>query len=220
MRVDPGRIDVVYPGTDAAWRPSDAAARAGARAAWCRDPRAPLVVLIGAVGHDANKGLDTVLAAWRRLARRGGWDGELVIAGPGDTSRWRALASNLPTVRFTGHIPNAGQLLDAADLLVSPVRYEAYGLAVHEAICRGVPALVSRTAGVVERFPPEFGELILDAPTDVEAIAARLVSWRADVGAWRRRVEPLGEALRADTLDAMCTAIARVGDALGAGAAA
>ena len=44
-------------------------------------------------------------------------------------------------------------VLAAADVLVHPARYEAYGLAVHEALCRGIPAIVSREAGVAERYP-------------------------------------------------------------------
>lgn len=211
--LDARHIDIVYPGTDPSWRVPGAAARSSARATWCRDPHVPLVVLVGTVGHDANKGVDTLLTAWHRVAATRGWDAELVIAGPGNTSRWRASATGLRAVRFAGQIPDAGILLDAADLLVSPVRYEAYGLAVHEAICRGVPALVSRTAGVVERFTPGLQALLLETPDDADALAARLLDWHVNQAAWRALVEPLGATLRADTLDAMCTAIAHIGDA-------
>ena len=48
----------------------------------------------------------------------------------------------------------------ACDLLIHPARYEAYGLAVHEALCRGLPALVSATAGVAERYPEDLGQLL------------------------------------------------------------
>ena len=34
-------------------------------------------------------------------------------------------------------------VIAAADVLVHPARYEAYGLGVHEALCRGLPAIVS-----------------------------------------------------------------------------
>ena len=144
----------------------------------------------------------------------GGWDAELVVAGPGETARWRAAAAQCPSIRFAGPIANAGELLDAADLIVSPVRYEAYGLAVHEAICRGVPPLVSRTAGIVERFPSGFDGMLLDRPGAAEELAARLLEWRRDVPAWRRRADALRQTFRGATLDTMCGAIAQVGDRL------
>ena len=170
--------------------------------------------MIGAVGHDVNKGLDTVLAAWTGLHGSGGWNAELVVAGPGETARWRADAAQCPSIRFTGPIAHAGELLDAADLIVSPVRYEAYGLAVHEAICRGVPPLVSRTAGIVERFPSGFDDMLLDSPGAAGEFAARLREWRRDVPAWRRRADALRQAFRGATLETMCGAIAQVGDRL------
>ena len=38
-------------------------------------------------------------------------------------------------------------------VLVSAPRHEAYGLNVQEAHCRGLPDLVSASAGVAERYP-------------------------------------------------------------------
>ena len=61
-------------------------------------------------------------------------------------------------------------LLAAADLLVSPVRYEAYGLNVHEALCRGAAVMVTRTAGVVERFDHDLEPSLL--PSRVTAAIA------------------------------------------------
>ena len=52
------------------------------------------------------------------------------------TQVWDARA--LP--RFRGDVAT---VIAAADVLVHPARYEAYGLGVHEAICRGVPAIVT-----------------------------------------------------------------------------
>jgi len=213
------RITVVYPGGDPSWRPAPAAVRAAARTRWCRSVDRPLAVMIGAVGHDVNKGLDTLLSAWRLAGARGDWAVDLVIAGPGDTSRWRA-AADAESIRFAGPIDDAGDLLDAADLLVSPVRYEAYGLAVHEALSRGVPALVSRTAGVVERLPPGFDHLLLDGGIDAGLLATRLLEWRDNLVGWRKGVESIGRELRVRTIDDMCREIAQVGDAAGCGSGA
>ena len=47
-------------------------------------------------------------------------------------------------VRFLGFRRDMPAVFAACDLLIHPARYEAYGLAVHEALCRGLPALVTR----------------------------------------------------------------------------
>lgn len=199
LRLDRDRIDVVDPGTEPGWTPAAAAARASARASWCRDPRRPLVTMVGALGHDVNKGIDVLLDAWRRLETRGGWDAELVVAGPGDTSRWRRDAAGSPSIRFVGPITNAGELMDAADLLVSPVRYEAYGLAVHEAVCRGVPALVTASAGIVPRLPECWGDLLVPDPPCAEQLTARLEMWAGSMDTWRARALEAAAALRGFT---------------------
>jgi glycosyltransferase involved in cell wall biosynthesis len=82
-------------------------------------------------------------------------------------------------------------------LLVSPTRYEPYGLNVHEALCCGLPALVSASAGVAERYPAALGEWLLPDPDDAADLAARLRAWRSDPQAYRARVAPLSEVLRA-----------------------
>ena len=59
-----------------------------------------------------------------------------------------------------------------ADALVSPTRYEAYGLAVQEALCCGLPAIVSAEAGVAERIPPSWAACCFPTRTTRR-------SWRA-----------------------------------------
>src|ERR1700682_5594888 len=54
--------------------------------------------------------------------------------------------------------------LAAADLLVSPVRYEAYGLNVQEAICRGIPAMVTASAGVAVRYDAGLAPMLVSDP--------------------------------------------------------
>jgi glycosyltransferase involved in cell wall biosynthesis len=89
--------------------------------------------------------------------------------------------------------------LAACDLLVSPTRYEAYGLNVQEALCCGLPALVSASAGVAERYPAELRGLLVPDPDDAAELAARLRAWRAWRAAYRAQVAPFGQALRART---------------------
>jgi glycosyltransferase involved in cell wall biosynthesis len=106
-------------------------------------------------------------------------------------------------IQFLGFRKDVPQLLPAADLLVSPTRYEPYGLGVQEALCAGLPALVSRRAGVAERYPDALQELLLDDPDDVAELVRRLESWRAREALLAPHVAALSETLRAWTWERM-----------------
>ena len=112
----------------------------------------------GALG-DRRKGFDRLFAAWRELCRDRGWDADLAVAGQGsELARWQRLAIEAGLERritFLGFRKDVSRMMAAADALVHPARYEAYGLGVHEALCRGLPAIVSAAAGIAERYPQE-----------------------------------------------------------------
>jgi glycosyltransferase involved in cell wall biosynthesis len=199
LGVSPERVRTVYLGCDPSWGLAHADERASARA-WLEIPDdRPLVAFVGALGRDRRKGFDTLWQAWAQLCRDAAWDADLIVAGSGaeaDTLAGTARAAGLAgRVRILGHTTRIRELLAAVDLLVSPVRYESYGLNVQEALCRGVPAIVSRTAGVAERYPVELHDLLLDDPDDVGALVARLRTWRGARTAWRARIEPLARQL-------------------------
>jgi glycosyltransferase involved in cell wall biosynthesis len=201
----PERVHTVYYGTDPArFRPATATERIEARArlGWNHDR--PVVAFVGALG-DLRKGLDIVLAAWRRLSKRSDWDARLVVIGTGsalaslrDEARGRAGA-----VEFLGFRRDVPDLLRACDALVSPTRYEAYGLNVHEALCCGLPALVSASAGVAERYPAELSGLLIPDPEDPADLAARLRAWRDDRAGIAGAVASFSERLRTTTWDDM-----------------
>jgi len=158
----------------------------------------PLVVFVGAMGHDQTKGFATLWSAWRTLCARPDWDADLIVAGGGGgVATWQARIAQAglsDRVNFLGFTDRVADVLAAADLLVSPARYEAYGLNVHEAICRGVPALVSGRAGVAERYTPDLAEMILADPEDAADLAARLFRWRSNIEYWKDRFLPLASA--------------------------
>ncbi len=201
--VAPERVRTVYLGCDPDWRPATPAARSAARAALQLPADGPIVAFVGAFSHDQRKGFDTLWAAWRELARDPNWDATLVVAGGGRAlGRWRETIARSglgARVRILGFTRQIVELLDAADLLVSPVRYESYGLNVQEALCRGVPAIVSRAAGVAERYPAELDDLLLPDANDAHDLAARIKRWRRDRDAVARRVAPLAARLRSYT---------------------
>ncbi|MBW3575460.1 MAG: glycosyltransferase family 4 protein, partial [Actinobacteria bacterium] len=102
-----------------------------------------------------------------------------IEASRGRTTLGRAVEAGLADrIQFLGFHSDVRRLLWAADALASPTRYEAYGLAVQEAVCCGRPVLVSEAAGVAERIGGEARRLLIADPNDAEGVAARLRAWR------------------------------------------
>jgi glycosyltransferase involved in cell wall biosynthesis len=207
LGIPKSKISVQYLGSDPEAELVTCEQRDRARSRFGIPPDRPLAIFVGALGYDLRKGFDTLCAAWGALCSRGDWDVDLIAAGGGrGFARWSerirraGLAERVTMVGFSERIP---ELLAAADLLVSPVRYEAYGLNAHEALCRGIPALVSASAGIAERYPDDLSDLILRNPEDVDELVARLLGWRARMAEYGRRTQPFGERLRARTWDDM-----------------
>jgi len=191
------RVRTVYLGGDV--RPASARERAEARGWLGVEDARPVILFAGALGHDHNKGFDTLWRAWLELSAGGDWDALLIVAGGGrGLELWRARAADArltDNVRFLDFSERLPEVLAACDLLVSPVRYEAYGLNVHEAVCRGVPAMVSRSAGVAERYPEALSEMLLSDPEDSADLAARLLEWRRSIHRWREEFKAFASEL-------------------------
>jgi glycosyltransferase involved in cell wall biosynthesis len=212
LGADPARVHTVYYGADPGrFRPPTADERAAARRALRLDRDAPALVFVGALG-DRRKGFDTLFEAFAFLAATGaGWDATLLVAGAGgELEAWkrRAVAARLgQRIRFLGFQDDVRPVLFAGDGVVSPTRYEAYGLAVQEALCTGLPAVVSAGAGVAERIPPPLRALLLEDADDAGELAERLLAWRAGLEAHRAAALALSAALRAWTWDDMAARI-------------
>ncbi len=166
----------------------------------------PQVAFVGALG-DRRKGFDTLFDAWSRLCRDATWDCDLLVVGRGaELPAWQQRAETegmRARIRFLGFRSDVPELLAACDALVAPTRYEAYGLGVQEALCVGLPALVSAAAGVAERYPSSLAELLLDDPTDAAALEASLRNWRRHHERLRDGVHALSAHLRRRTWQAM-----------------
>ncbi|CAN5837788.1 hypothetical protein BH23PLA1_BH23PLA1_22550 [soil metagenome] len=152
--------------------------------------------------------------AWKRLCGDPDWDALLAVIGTGgELSNWKRTAEEAALadrLRFLGHIRNVPEVLAACDLLVHPARYEAYGLGVQEALCRGLPAIVSASAGVAERYPIDLQDLLLPDPENAEDLAEGLLRWRRDLERYRERVKPLADSIRARTWDDMAAELVQV----------
>ena len=178
------------------------AARRAARAEleWPLDR--PVVLFIGALG-DRRKGFDRLFDAWRQLCGDASWDADLAVAGHGrELAKWRrrARAERLDArIRFLGFREDVPRVIAASDVLVHPARYEAYGLGIHEAICRGLPAIVSASAGIAELYPDDLSDLLIRNVEDSTEIADRIHRWRWDVEQAALRVCGFSDRLRLRT---------------------
>ena len=93
------------------------------------------------------------------------------------------------------------------DLLVSPVRYEAYGLAIQEALVAGVPALVSANAGITSILRPVLPQLIVPDEADAQAWAAVIDRSARDIETLKTAVAVLGASLSKRSWDEMAAEI-------------
>jgi len=215
LGIPPQRVHAVYLGIDGAtYRPFTEEERAAARRDFGFRPDRFHAAFIGALGYDRNKGFDVLFAAWQMLCQDPAWDVDLAVVGAGaELSAWQervvqtGLAERICFLGFRKDVPHA---LAACDVLVHPARYEAYGLSVHEALCRGLPALVSARAGVAERYPPELCDLLLADPEDATALADGLIHWRANQEKFRAAVIPLSNSLRSYTWEHMADRIVQI----------
>ena len=214
--VERDRTRVIYYGIDAAtFSRVEPAEREASRHALGLPADRRLALFVGALG-DRRKGFDTLFSAWRTLCARPDWDVDLVVVGTGaELESWKARAvRDLPAnrLRFLGFRRDMPSVLAACDVLIHPARYEAYGLAVHEAICRGIPAIVTASAGVAERYPADLTTLLLQDPDSVSELTTRLQGWRSDAGLGAR-VADFAARLRARTWDHMSRDIVEVAEA-------
>ena len=200
FRVDPDRVHTVYLGSDPAWGPISPEERAASRESLQVSESRSLAVFVGGLGYDDRKGFDVLFHAWEMLCSRPDWDVDLIVAGTGPAApAWQARVKQAgleQRIRLLGFTEQVKSVLAAADLLVSPVRYESYGLNVQEAICRGVPAMVSASAGVAEQYDAGFAPLLLPNPDDAGDLMQRLLAWRSNREQWRARFQPFGDRLR------------------------
>lgn len=211
------RVHRVYYGIDAGrFRLATDDDRARARSALAWPANRPCVAFIGALG-DRRKGFDTVFSAWQMLCADGNWDADLVVVGAGrQVPAWKARAAEAglkSQMRFLGFRDDVAEILAACDALVAPARYEAYGRAVQEALCRGLPAFVTRSAGVAEHYPKELEDLLIPDPDNSSDLAARLRAWRRCVDGYREAVAPLSRMLRAHTWNRMAQQIVEIVEA-------
>ena len=217
LGVPSDRIHTVYLGTDSErFRPVTAFERRERRAdLFPAAGESPLVTFIGALG-DRRKGFDTVFAAWELLCANPDWDANLVVVGAGaELPRWksRAVEAGLESrIQFLGFRTDVPAILQSSDALVAPTRYDSYGVGVQEALCCGLPAFVSQSAGVAERYPVGLHDLLIPDPDDSSDLARRLQAWRAAPERYRDALISFAQELRSYSWDRMAAQIIAVAE--------
>jgi glycosyltransferase involved in cell wall biosynthesis len=209
--VAPERVETIYLGTDPGrFHPPEPGEREAIRARNGWNDGRPVLAFVGSLG-DLRKGFDRLFAAWKILAREPDWDGRLVVVGRGASlPLWQAQVTESGmgnSVEFLGFRSDVPELLRGVDGLISPTRYDSYGLNVQEALCCGLPALVSASAGVAERYPEGLASMLIPDPDDVTDVVARLRHWRERIGRPWPELESFSKELRDYTWDDMSARI-------------
>lgn len=204
------RVKTIYYGIDPdRFRPASPEDRAAARSAFGFDGNL-IATFIGALS-DRRKGFDTVFQAWRMLCADASWDVCLAVIGVGsELPAWKKRTAEAGLdrfVKFLGFRPDVHRALAASDALVAPTRYEAYGLGVHEAICCALPAFVTTTAGVAERYPSTLSDLLIRDPDDPAELCQRMRAWRARMNTYAPELRAFSDRMRERTWNDMASQI-------------
>lgn len=192
-------IKTIYLGSED-WGAVSAEERAAARQQLGIAPERKIAIFVGALGADERKGFDLLFDAWRGLCADPEWDADLLVAGDGPVlEQWRARTAEAgleKRIQMLGFRRDVPVLLAAADVLVSPTRYEPYGLNLQEAYCRGLTVIMSKQTGIAERLNPVLAELVVDDVENVDAWKEALRRWRQTPERWREPSMKFGEELR------------------------
>lgn len=158
--------------------------------AWGTNPADPIPpdarVLLCVCRLEPQKGVDVAIRALEQIP-----DAHLVVLGEGpERPRLESLARTLRApVYMPGRVSDVAAWLRRADVLVHPVRWEGFGLAVLEAMLAGLPVVASN----VSSLPELLGDAgLLVPPDDPSALAAAVGRASRAVGE-RGRARALAE---------------------------
>ncbi len=200
--VEPGRCVVVEPGTDAA--------------PLARGSGAAAPVLLAVATLTPRKGHALLFEALAGLTDRE-WRLECVGSDGRDPATAAQLRAQAGAPGLSGRISLRGEAgpeavaaaYDGADLFISPSLYEGYGMALAEALARGLPVVATRT-GAAEALVGEDAGLLVP-PGDVAALRAALARLLDDPGLRRRCAEGAARVrARLPRWEQACADLARV----------
>lgn len=140
----------------------------------------PLLIYAGRL--DFEKKAQTVVDAFKRLPE--GLGARLVLIGDGPL-REEFTALGHPRLHAPGYVRDRGELarwLASADLYVSGMADETFGVSIVEAQASGLPVIGVRAGAMVDRVTDDLGRL--GPVDDADVMAANILAmWSADRGA-------------------------------------
>lgn len=145
----------------------------------------PLLVYAGRI--DNEKRADRLLDMFRALPRSLG--AVMVLVGDGKLREPMMEAARSLPVAFPGFIGDRAELarmLASADIYVSAMADETFGLSVLEAQASGLPVVGFASGAMVQRVPPSLGRLVALDQTEAMAQAVAEI-WRGDCAAMGQR---------------------------------
>jgi glycosyltransferase involved in cell wall biosynthesis len=162
--VNPSRVSVVEPGTDAA--------------ALAHPRRGSTLNLLCVATLIPRKGHDVLFTALAQLPPR--WTLTCVGSLERSAATVAALREQLQTLGLARRVSLVGEVGAAAlegyyqqaDLFVLATRFEGYGMAVAEALAHGVPVVSTKVGAIAQRVGADAGLLV--APDDTAALCAAL----------------------------------------------
>jgi UDP-glucose:(heptosyl)LPS alpha-1,3-glucosyltransferase len=159
---DPGEFDPDRRGRD----------RAAVRKQWGLPQDA--VVLCIVANELERKGYEVALRAMAQVADP---RLHLVLAGTADPSRYYGMVRSLglaDRVHYVGQQSDVGQVHAASDVFVLPTKYEAFCLAIVEALASGLPVVTTTVPGAGDLIQPGRNGLLQEDPEDAAELAELL----------------------------------------------
>jgi len=133
----------------------------------------PIFIMVGSYDR---KGLAALVMAGRELHSRFP-QAKVLAVGDGDADLYRRMAgpaTNWLILRKPSK--EIEHYFRAADFFVLPTLYEPFGLVILEAMSSGLPVIVSKTAGAAELIDNGANGVLLDDPSDPQALALAMES--------------------------------------------
>jgi UDP-glucose:(heptosyl)LPS alpha-1,3-glucosyltransferase len=167
-----------------------------------------------AVRRELGIGADTPLFLYVGDFRKG-WDAAIRaletvpgahLLGVSRTAQepYRALAGAHNVAARVTMVPVTGEVeryYGAADVLVLPTPYDAFGMVITEAMACGLPVITTPMAGAAELLTHGEHGLIVSSPTDIAALSAAMHSLAADEPARQRMGNAAAALMREHTWD-------------------
>ncbi|WP_394551820.1 glycosyltransferase family 4 protein [Agromyces sp. MMS24-JH15] len=156
------------------------------------------LLCVGAVAP--HKGQDVLVHALAGMADLPGWTCSIVGSLDLDPGYATRLADSIRSAGLADRVALTGVLTgerlaaayDGADLFVAPSRAESYGMAVAEAVARGIPVVASRVGGLTEATEGSTAAILVPA-NDPVSLRLPLRMWWSEPP---RRAVLKAEAMR------------------------